>query len=98
MSDLWLCLFIMAESFGMLVWNVRGLNNPARRSSIRLFMQNYDVSLVCFQESKLEVLDATVINQTLGPSFDGFEALPADGTRGGIVIAWKTNRLQLLNV
>lgn len=83
-------------SLGVLVWNVRGLNNPARRALIRLFMQSCNVSLVCFQESKLEVVDASVVGQTLGPGFDGFEFLPAVGTRGGgILVAWKSDSLRV---
>lgn len=85
----------MAMSFPLVVWNVRGLNNPPRPSSIRMFMHLCDVSLVCFQESKLNVVDAAVVNQALGPDFNGFEALPADGTRGGILLAWKSDRLRI---
>ena len=88
----------MAMSLGMLVWNVRGLNNPARRCSIRLFTQSYNVSLVCFQESKMAMLDATVVCETLGPAFDGFDFLPADGTRGGMMMAWKSDKLRVFNV
>ena len=92
----------MLPSYGhvvrLVVWNVRGLNNPAKRNSIRLFMQSCDASLVCFQESKLEVVDALAVNQALGPVFDGFEALPAQGTRGGILLAWRSDRLRISDV
>lgn len=88
----------MAVSLGVLVWNVRGLNNPARRCSIRLFSQSYNISLVCLQESKMELLDAAVVCETLGPAFDGFDFLPAEGTRGGILMAWKSDKLRLSNI
>lgn len=82
----------------MLVWNVRGLNNPAMRSLVRLFMQSCEVSLVCFQESKLEVVDRTVVSQTLGADFDGFDAIPAIGTWGGILLARRSDRLHLSDI
>ena len=77
----------MSSSLGVLAWNVRGLNNPTRRSLIRLFMQSLDVSLVCFQESKLALVNESVVRETLGLGFDGFDFLPAEGTRGGILLA-----------
>lgn len=83
----------MDMSVGVLVWNVRGLNNPARRNSVRLFLQSCNASLVCFQESKLVVGDNVMVGQTLGPAFDGFDFLPAEGTRGGILLAWKSDML-----
>lgn len=93
-----LSCFIMSAALGVLVWNVRGLNNPARRSSIRLFMQSLNVSLVCFQESKLAHVNDAVVRDTLGPGFDGFDFLPAEGTRGGILLAWKPDLLWVMNI
>ena len=85
-------------SLGVLSWNVRGLNNPARRSSIRLFMQACNAALVCLQESKLDSVAASLVCNTLGPGFGGFEALPAVGTRGGILMAWKPDVLRVMVV
>lgn len=50
-------------------------------------MQSLDVSLVCFQESKLALVNESVVRETLGLGFDGFDFLPAEGTRGGILLA-----------
>lgn len=72
----------------ILCWNVRGLNCPAKRAAVREFVQAAKVNLVCLQETKLDVLDQFVVLQCLGPSFDGFDYLPACETRGWILIAW----------
>ncbi|XP_073362379.1 uncharacterized protein [Aegilops tauschii subsp. strangulata] len=88
----------MSMSLDVLVWNVRGLNNPARRSAVRLFVQSLNVSLVCFQESKLALVNDVVVRETLGPAFDGFDFLPAEGTRGGILLAWKSDMLRVTNI
>ncbi|PNT75722.1 hypothetical protein BRADI_1g37340v3, partial [Brachypodium distachyon] len=82
-------------NFSLVVWNLRGLNNPGRRSSIRLFLQSFNPSLVCVQESKVQDVDAAVISQTFGSSLDGFDFLPADGTQGGIILAWKSAFFQV---
>jgi exonuclease III len=77
-------------------WNLRGLNNLARRSLISLFLSSFNLSLVCAQESKLQFVDSSVVRQTFGHVFDAFDFLPADGTRGGVILAWRTNSLQVL--
>jgi hypothetical protein len=53
---------------------------------------------VCLQETKLVVIDRFIVGQCLGPSFDGFDYLPADDTRGGILLAWNSNVLDISNV
>jgi exonuclease III len=86
---------MMDLDLNIAIWNLRGLNNPARRNSICLFLSTFKLSLVCAQESKLQSVDSTVVKQTFGPAFDCFDFLPADGTRGGIIVAWRSDCLQL---
>jgi exonuclease III len=76
-------------SFSLLGWNVRGLNNADKRALVRESVMSSGVSVVCFQESKLEVVDSAVVFDSCGLDFDGFAALPAEQTRGGVIIAWK---------
>lgn len=68
----------------VLCWNVRGLNNPAKRKAVREFVCSLKCNLVCFQETKMNVMDHFIVMQCLGPSFDGFAYLPSHETRGGI--------------
>jgi exonuclease III len=69
-------------------WNVRGLNNPARRKAILDFLADKHYNLICLQETKLEFIDLHIVRETLGPRFqDNFLFKPAEGTRGGILIA-----------
>lgn len=72
----------------VLCWNVRGLNNPVKKKAVREFITSVKVNLVCLQETKLDVIDQYVVMQCVGPSFDGFAYLPAEETRGGILLAW----------
>lgn len=74
--------------FEILCWNVRGLNDPAKRDAVREFIASLRVSIVCLQETKLNVIDDFLVMQCLGPSFDGFVYVPAVETRGGILLAW----------
>lgn len=71
----------MDSTLELLIWNVRGLNDSTKRSAIRNFVLSLRVNLVCFQETKLSVMDTFMVMSCLGPSFDGFAYLPALGTR-----------------
>lgn len=81
-------------SFCLVGWNVRGLNNPDKRTLVREAVVSCGASIVCFQESKLEVVDAAIIYELCGTGFDSFAALPAEETRGGVIIAWKGEHFQ----
>lgn len=79
----------------IICWNVRGLNNPAKRKAVREFLALVRVNVVCLQEMKLDAIDQFVVMQCLGPSFDGFAYLPAEETRGGILLAWDTTSIYI---
>lgn len=72
------------------MWSVRGLNRCARRTAVRELARSENVSLLCLQETKLDVVTRDLILDMLGLDFDYF-ALPAVHTRGGILVAWNTN-------
>lgn len=79
----------------IICWNVRGLNNSAKRKAMKEFIASVKVNVVCLQETKLEVIDHFMVLQCLGPSFDGFAYLPAVETRGGVLLAWDTTILTI---
>ena len=82
----------------IMVWNVRGLNNPAKRNAVREFVLEARVNLVCLQETKIDVFDQYLVMQCIGPSFDGFAYLPALDTRGGILLGWSRAYLDINNI
>lgn len=76
----------------ILNWNVRGLNNPARRTAVRKVVADSRCSIVCLQETKLAVINRSLTAKILGTAFcDNFIYKGADGTRGGILIACNQN-------
>ncbi|KAI4967306.1 hypothetical protein ZWY2020_028738 [Hordeum vulgare] len=74
----------------IVVWNVHGLNARARRTAIRLLIVTTSASIICFQETKMELICSSVVLETLRLEFDDYTYLPAQGTRGGILLAWKS--------
>ncbi|PNT61887.1 hypothetical protein BRADI_5g22353v3 [Brachypodium distachyon] len=78
----------MCDEIRFLCWNVRGLNNPARCAAVRAMVQDSRATVVCLQETKLQQVSAQDIAGLLGPDFaDNFSFLPANGSRGGIILA-----------
>jgi hypothetical protein len=70
------------------IWNGRGLNSPARRLAVFQAISPANAVVVCIQETKMAVISDRVVRDFLGPSFDKFFFLPANGTCGGILLAW----------
>lgn len=76
------------KNCNVLCWNVRGLNAAASRASVRTSVQSSGATIVCLQETKINQWTSRLVSETLGPNFaSNYAALPAIGTRGGILIA-----------
>jgi exonuclease III len=85
-----------AQNRRIVVWNVRGLNDPSRRTVVRVVVADAAVSVVCLSESKLETVSAYTVGETLGPRFDHHVYLPTVGTAGGIVVTWCSADVRVL--
>jgi hypothetical protein len=68
-------------------WNGRGLNSHAQRLAIYQAISPANAAMVCIQETKMAVISDRVMRECQGSPFDKFFFLPADGTRGGILLA-----------
>lgn len=77
------------EVSNILVWNVQGLNKKSHRDSVRELIASTRPDIVCLQETKIQSLSTRILLSTLGAELDHHVALPAQGTRGGVLIAWK---------
>lgn len=87
----------MYHNLKVVFWNVRGLNNPAKRAAVRTVITSAAPSIVCLQETKLSCVSPAIVMETLGASFRDFYWLAADGTRGGILLAWQAEHISLHN-
>jgi len=72
----------------VLCWNVRGLNDGAHRELVRQIAASARPSVLCLQETKIGSMSQTIALDTLGQSLSKFVTLDAQGTRGGILLAW----------
>ena len=44
----------------ILSWNVRGLNNPQKRDTVKNLLKEWKCDVVCFQETKLDYANSFV--------------------------------------
>ena len=77
----------MSHNHKFIFWSVRGLNSRSKRSAVRSMITAAAPSIVCLQETKLSAISTDLVAQTLGAEFWDFYCLPADKTRGGILLA-----------
>jgi exonuclease III len=89
------CIIKMSYDPMVLVANVRGLNDRAHRTGVRSVVASTNASIVCLQETKLAAVSPSIVIEALGADFDAYFCLPANGTRGGILVAWKSRVVQL---
>jgi exonuclease III len=80
-----------------LIWNVHGLNCRARRDAVQDMVASTHPDLVCLQETKKAIISHRMVMSMLGAEFDEFIELLMDGTRSGILLAWKGSVCQHLN-
>ena len=88
----WSCFSITnpMDRTSILIWNVRGLNDKARRDNLRKVVDEARPAVICLQETKMVAITRQTILSMLGSDFDNnFICLPSVGASGGILIAWR---------
>lgn len=81
----------MDENLVLLNWNVRGLNCPVRRLLVHQLLASSRCSIMCLQESKLAAFTESCREELAGRLLLGAAVLNAEGTRGGVILLWRTD-------
>lgn len=79
----------------LLILNVRSLNERPKRLAIRQTILLEHSDIICLLETKLSNMDDNMAREICGRYLDQYQILPADGTRGGLVIAWPSRKFDL---
>lgn len=85
----------MDHCLKIIFWNVRGLNSGTKRSAVRSVIASADPCIMCLLETKMNSVSLSTVIETLGPPFTDFYFLPTAGTHGGILLAWRSDRVAL---
>lgn len=91
--------FSMSEQNCVIVnWNVRGLNMTTRRSVVKELIRDTRPTIISLHETKLACIDKDIVAETLGTEFmENFVFLPAQGARGGILLAVQEDHYSILS-
>jgi exonuclease III len=75
-------------NLSILIWNVRGLNDPHRKAALRSMVNYVKPFVVYVQETKLNIVTHWDVATCLGSDFGDYVFLPSHNIRG-ILIAWR---------
>jgi len=67
---------------------VKGLNDEDKCPRVRNLLREWKVDIVCFQETKLEVMSCSVVRSLWGCHYVDWCCLDSRGAFGGILIMW----------
>ncbi|KAL4632810.1 hypothetical protein ACB092_04G077700 [Castanea dentata] len=81
----------------ILSWNVRGLNNPQKRDTVKNLLKEWKCDVVCFQETKLDSINSAVVKSLWSTPFVDWVALDAIHTAGGVILAWDKRAYQKMD-
>lgn len=83
-----ICSPMSSKNCKVICWNVRGLNDGAKRASVRIQIISSDATIACLQETKIKVWTRTLLLETLRTDMvDNVVFLPSVGMSGGVLIA-----------
>lgn len=80
----------------IMIFNVSGLNKKSHRDTVWELIASYHPELIFLQETKLVNMSTRVLLMTLGVDINRHVCLPANGTRGGILIAWREESIRMI--
>ncbi|KAG2578731.1 hypothetical protein PVAP13_6NG114703 [Panicum virgatum] len=77
-----------SRNWNILCRNIRGLNGSIKWDAVRKKLDESGCSIVCIQEIKRELIDASFIRNFAPRRFDHFDYIPSIGASGGLLGLW----------
>ena len=74
----------------ILSWNVRGLHEKDKRFRIRNLLKLWRPHIICFLETKLELITQGIVRNIWGSHHLDWVYLGSNGASGGILLMWDT--------
>jgi len=80
--------FMTTKNCNIMCWNVRGLNDGAKRAAVCNQIISTEATVVCLQETKISSWTHNLLVETVGSDMASNAVyLPSVGASGGILIA-----------
>jgi exonuclease III len=93
-----LFLIMIGQDLSIADWNTRGLNDQGRKDTVHAFLSDTSCHIACIQETKLDQLDQQTASYIGGFRLRSFAHRPALGTRGGILLLWNDEHVDISNI
>ena len=82
----------------MILWNVKGLNDPRKRLVVKNLLRKWKCDVVCLQEMKIASMNRQLVCSLWSYLYVDWAVLEADWTAGGILIIWDKRVLEKVEV
>jgi exonuclease III len=69
-------------------YNIRGLRGLAKKKEIQKLISSQKPKVLCIQETKMEVIEQSIITWMWGSSDCDFAFKPSEGRSGGLLTIW----------
>ncbi|XP_050290362.1 uncharacterized protein LOC126728608 [Quercus robur] len=74
-------------------WNVRDLNDRDKRLRVRNMVRRWGPNVICFQETKMELITRAVIRSLWRGQHVDWSYLGSCGASGGVLLMWDTQAM-----
>jgi hypothetical protein len=81
----------------IITWNVRGLNDLNKRLQVRHLLKLWKADIVCFQETKLELVTKSLVRNIWGIHHLDWLYLGSMGASRGILLMWDTRVVEKID-
>ncbi|KAK1289091.1 hypothetical protein QJS10_CPB18g00678 [Acorus calamus] len=81
----------------ILIWNVRGLNDPRKKAAVKEHILANKVSICCLQETKESFSQNDIRDISGGGMLSEFVCKPSIGASGGILICWNDSIWRMIS-
>lgn len=68
------------------------MNEDGKRSTIKSLIQKWKVDLLCLQETKIQGINSSLVQQLWGNRWADWVELEAVGTKGDMIVIWDKRR------
>ncbi|KAK8626025.1 hypothetical protein V6N13_133679 [Hibiscus sabdariffa] len=76
-------------------WNIWSLGSAAKRRAVQGVVRRQKCCLLCLQEMKSEVIDASLVRKLwISDTFE-FLFCPAEGRSGGVLMVWERSSFSM---
>jgi exonuclease III len=76
-------------------YNIRGLGGLAKKKEIQKLISSQKPKVLCIQETKMEVIEQSIITWMWGSSDCDFAFKPSEGRSGGLLTIWDSTVISI---